>query len=360
MPVGGFFSNGGYSGSTGGSRSPGGGSGGGGSSSGNSWSMPEWSSPQQQPSPNPSPLQPGHQPFKLGGADPSQYPDLYKVFQVQQQQSEQDRSYQLANQIVNAQTGPQDLMLEDTLARQQLQLGMTETNVEYQKMAARRDADLARRKLELERGLANGQLGNIEKLRALAGEQLANQKADFEQQRVKAKDSAGRNQWDLRSQLTSRGAFSTIANERGTGRINRDLAYSLSAIDNATNAADIAYRQGQVGYDNQALQLRNRLAGIGLDAEGVANALESGLEQIGLGGLMSINQLLDAMNGTHSQRAALAGQVVQQAAALAGLPPGTLETILSSAGMGGGGGSAYLGGTGTGTKARQRVGGAPL
>ena len=215
----------------------------------------------------PSSMLPGN--FQIGQVDPSMFPDMAALFQRQQADA-------LGRKKAETYYGPQQVMTEQAREINATRLGLLNFDTEYQQMALKRDAALQGRKQELERGLANGQLGNIEKLRALAKEQLANQQTDLSQQRVKVKDMAKRSQWDLRSDLTKRGAFNTVANERGTGRINRDEAYSIQSLNNQGTQANISYMQGQVGYDNQALQLQNRLAGLGLDGEATAHALENG------------------------------------------------------------------------------------
>lgn len=362
MPVGGFFASGGYTGSTGGSRSPGGGGAAVGTTAGNSWSMPSWTQPVLAPASAPSPLQSSSRPMQLAGqvsgsplpmngignANPTNYPGLADTYLRGQE-------YGRAQDTAITYYGPQQKMINQSQAINKARLGLVGVNAEYQQMAARRDAGLAQRKLELERGLVNGQLGNVEKLRALAKEQLANQKADLANSRAKTIDQSKRSQWDLESDLTKRGAFNTVANERGTGRISRDLLYNLQSLNVQEQGADIGYRQGMVGYDNQSFALRNRIAGIGLDAEGVANSLENALQQSGMSQFTDIFSLIEARNGLSSQEAVVADQILQMVGAMTGLPSSILEQIFGPVGGGSGSGSGTSGSTN-----RRQGAGAPL
>lgn len=271
--------------------------------------------------------------------------------------------------------GPQQTLLGQQLARQYDQLGMVGADVDYRTGAIKRDTDLARQGIGLQReglgldrralgidaGLAQGQRANLDKLRGilskqygLEGEELDNVLGQLGIDEAKLKDMAKRQTFDLRSGLTARGAFNTVANERGTGRIDRDLLYGLGGINNQRDAASIANRRALlgldekgIGYDNQELGLNARLAGIGvdmdriglserklgLDEQGLANSLEDGLRQIGLDGFMSVNGLLDAIGGTNTQQAQLATTILQQIIGYSDLPADVIAELTRALGI---------------------------
>lgn len=266
----------------------------------------------------------------IGNANPNSFPglaDTYVRGQVQQNNLD----------TANAYYGPQSVMTDQAQELNANRLGLLNFDQEYQTMAMKRDSALARRKLELERGLVNGQLGNVEKLKALAAEQLANQKADFANSRAKTRDTAKRQQWDLRSDLTQRGAFNTVANQRGTGRIARDELYNLQSLNVQEQGAEIGYRQGMVGYDNQTLGLQNQLSGIGLNGEKLAYDLENALHNSGIGYFGNFYSLLEASQSLNAQEAAIAGQVLQMVGGMAGMTPQMIEALIASMGTGGSG-----------------------
>lgn len=281
-----------------------------------------------------------------------------------------------ARSILDSFYGPQSTLLGQTLARQQDQLGLVGVNADYDRGALQRDAALDQRGLDLQHAnvgldreslgvdanLTKGQLANLDKLRAilgkrygLAGEDLDVQLAQLGIDENKLRDMAKRYTFDLRSNLTARGAFSTVANERGSGRIDRDLQYGLGGIENQRKSADINYRgtilgldeQG-IGYDNQGLALNARLANIGidnkrldnaltkigLDEEALGNALTDGLRNIGLGEFTTINGLLDAIGGTNVQQAELARTIFEQLLQYSSLPPEVLAALMEGLGVG--------------------------
>lgn len=263
----------------------------------------------------------------------------------------------MAQQLAQGLFGPQQILLDQQLARQQQQLGMVGLDTQHQQDVLRRDNTLAnqllgldRQGLGLERTLAQGQLGNLGKLRGIldqrrgiAGEVKGNTLTGLQIDEDKARDMASRQTWDLRSDLTQRGAFNTVANERGTGRIDRDLGYNLRGIENQRAASDITYRNTLLGlneqgisYDNQQLALNNKLANIGLDykrldisQEQLQNSLADGLYNTGLAGMVNINQILDAMGSTNQQQAGLAGEIFNAVLQYSNLPPNVVAQWMS-------------------------------
>lgn len=249
--------------------------------------------------------------------------------------------------FVNTLYGPQQQLLADQLARQQQALGMIGVDADYKADALRRDNTLAQQSLGLDRqalgidkSLINTQLSNLSRLRSILGQRrgLAGESKSLDA--AKARDMAQRKTFDLRSDLTARGAFNTVANERGTGRVARDLMYELGGINLQYRNTLLGLNEQGIGYDNQQAQLQSRLKGIGLDAakldlseEQLENALADGLHTIGMGSFTSINGLLDAMAGTNTQQANLATQIMQEVISYSNLPPEVIAQITASLGM---------------------------
>ncbi len=260
--------------------------------------------------------------------------------------------------LMNTFYGPQQQLLANTLARQYDQLGAVGVDTQYRSDALRRDTTLSQQGLGLDRqalgqdaNLTREQQANLSRLRGILGQQyglqgetLANQLAGLNIDESKARDLSERSIWDLRSNLTARGAYNTVANERGTGRTNRDLSYQLQGIDVNRQAARLSNRgnilgldEKGIGYDNQAAGLASRLAGIGIDTQRLSlseqqlnNSLQDGLYQIGLQGQVSINGLLDAISGTNTQQAQLATTILGQIAQYSTLPPDVLAQITAA------------------------------
>lgn len=293
-----------------------------------------------------------------------------------------------ARSILDTFYGPQSQLLNDTLARQQAQLGQVGVQADYSSDLLRRDADLSQRGLDLDKkavgldsktlaidkALTSGQLANLDRLVGILGKQYGLEGESYATilnqlgiDEAKLKDMAKRQTFDLRSNLTARGAFNTEANKRGTGRINRDLIYGLGGINNQRRSADIQHRgnvlgldEKGIGLDNQRLGLNARLANIGVDSEklglaleriglseeGLANQLQDGLHQIGLDAQISIDSLLDAIGGTNVQQAELARTILEQVIGYSGLPPEVLAELMAGLGLSGKTPTAPPGGVG--------------
>ncbi len=267
--------------------------------------------------------------------------------------------------------GPQNAIIGNQLARQYAGLGEVGVRADYNAGLLNRDTDLARAGLALDKkgvgldraalgvdtGLTNAQLGNLGRLKAILGKQYGLEGENFDTQlsqlgidEAKLKDMAKRQVFDLRSNLTARGAFNTEANKRGTGRIDRDLIYGLGGIANQRRSADIAHRgnvlgldEKGIGLDNQGLNLRARLANNGIDADRlnlaldriglseqeVTNRLTDGLANIGFDSRDAINGFLDSMQGILvGVSADQATRMVQDLAGLVNLPPDILAAML--------------------------------
>lgn len=269
---------------------------------------------------------------------------------------------QMMAQTVNSYYGPQQQILADQLARQRAMLedplygpagqaGQATASANAQYNSSMAGIGLDRQGIGIGQNLTQSQLGNLTKLRGILakqygiqGEQLTNVLGGLKINETDLRDQSERKQWDLRSDLTARGAFNTVANERGTGRINRDLTTGLNTINNQRGAADIAHRgnilgldEKGIGYDNQQASLTAQLSNYGLDMkrlsiseDQLSQSLEDGLYKIGLGGLTSLNGLMDAMGGTNTQQAQLSNTILQQILSYSGLPMADQQQIAAA------------------------------
>jgi hypothetical protein len=273
-----------------------------------------------------------------------------------------------ARGLVDTMYAPQQQLLNDQLARQRSSLGLLDADADRRRGALQRDNDLARQGIGLDRqglgidqGYTQTQLGNLDKLRGILKQQyglndktLANTLKQLGIDEAGLRDNAERKQWDLRSDLTARGAHSTVANARGTGRISRDLMYGLGGIGTQRTAAGLSHEGNRlgltekgIGYDNQAAGLNARLANIGLDTkrlgiseQQLANSLQDGLDQIGLGHLMDTIASNDAMQNLTTQQAQVLSSILAEVSAMTGIPFAQLQP----------------GGSGGGTSTRRTLG----
>jgi len=122
------------------------------------------------------------------------------------------------------------------------------------------------------------------------------------------------------------------------------LATGLAGIDNQRSAADIAYRgnilgldEKGIGYDNQQASLSAQLSNYGLDMRRLSisedqlnQSLQDGLYKIGLGGIMSLNNLMEAFGGANGQYAQVSGTILQQILSYSGLPMGDQQQVLAA------------------------------
>ena len=269
---------------------------------------------------------------------------------------------QLLNSTVNSYYGPQSQIMADQFADLKAQLQDPVFGIGAQAAQATGSAyaqynnsmagiGLDREGIGIGQGLNKTQQANLAKLRGILskqygiqGEQLANQLGGLKINETDLRDQSGRKQWDLRSDLTARGAFNTVANERGTGRINRDLATGLAGIDNQRSAADIAYRgnilgldEKGIGYDNQQASLSAQLSNYGLDMRRLSisedqlnQSLQDGLYKIGLGGIMSLNNLMEAFGGANGQYAQVSDTILQQVLSLSNVPLPDQQQVLAA------------------------------
>ncbi len=278
-----------------------------------------------------------------------------------------------ARSILDTFYGPSTALAQNQLARQLSGLGTVPVNADYNAGLLNRDTDLARAGIALDKkgvgldrerlgvdtSLTSGQLANLDRLRGILAKQYGLEGENFDVQlanlgidEAKLKDMASRQIFDLRSNLTARGAFNTVANERGTGRINTDLNFGLDQLSNQRKLTDIAHRgnvlgldEKGIGYDNQGLSLRARLANNGIDSrqldltlerlglseQQVENNLRDGLANIGFESEAQINGFLDSIQGLLvGVSADQYTQILNDLSGLMNLPPEVIAGLIGA------------------------------
>lgn len=241
----------------------------------------------------------------------------------------------LAQQIANAQYGPQQLIGNENISQLMSQLGQVPLNQQHQEASLRRDTSLAMQGLGLDSRSLGVDKNLTQKQIELQREQYANQLVQLGIDEATAKDMASRKTFDLRSDLTQRGALITVANERGTGRINRDLGYQLSGIATQRKQADISNRGTLASLNSQLTKIGLNLEGIGLSKQKLNNALTDGLYNIGLNAKDTIDKINSAIRSGQADQVQLGFQMLMSGLQYAGLPPDILAAISGQLGLGG-------------------------
>lgn len=239
--------------------------------------------------------------------------------------------------MAQAQFGPQQLIAGLSQDQLQSQLGGANAMLSFQQGAMNRNAALDREGLGLQRegvgvdrNLINQQIG-------LQGEQYANQLRQLGVDEATVRDMAERHIFDLRSNLTSRGAFNTIANERGTGRIERDLGYQIAGIGNQRTGASISNRGALAGLNASLSNLGIKAKQIGLSERQLDNALSDGLAKLGMDSEATINQIQAAIDSGDIGQAQLGQQIIMQAITnsqvFAGMTPAQQQQVMAALGL---------------------------
>lgn len=183
---------------------------------------------------------------------------------------------------------------------------------------------LGRAQIGLDRNDIDAQLANIGINRQIAAKMLANQLKDFGISRTESHQGAERNRFGLKSDLTARGAFISPALGRGLGRIQEDLTNQLGHIATGETGARLGYKREMAGYDLATANAKNRARGLdimsqkyGLDEKGLTLALNNGIKQLGLQGVMDATQIMAGLGSGNTQFAGVLNSMLQ----LMGLPP---------------------------------------
>lgn len=213
----------------------------------------------------------------------------------------------------NAQYALQLHWLENQLGRGQAQIGAhgellnaQGRNLNAQYGFSNREGDLRLKAGEADRAYIDKSRLNIDQLRALYGEQAANEIAGLNQK-------ADVNRRDINSKATAAGAYFFAGRGDHINDVNNDLA-------NSTENVNLSTRQKLLNLDDRGNELENRSAKldllgseVGLDRDKARAALEFGMAQLGYSKFLDSNQLLDMLDNKNSSQYDLLVNLVNQA-----------------------------------------------
>ena len=203
--------------------------------------------------------------------------------------------------------------LENQLGRGQAQIGAhgellnaQGRNLNAQYGFSNREGDLRLKAGEADRAYIDKSRLNIDQLRALYGEQAANEIAGLNQK-------ADVNRRDINSKATAAGAYFFAGRGDHINDVNNDLA-------NSTENVNLSTRQKLLSLDDRGNELENRSAKldllgseVGLDRDKAKAALEFGMAQLGYNKFLDSNQLLDMIDNKNSSQYDLVMNLVNQA-----------------------------------------------
>ena len=213
----------------------------------------------------------------------------------------------------NAQYMLQAGWLENQLARGQAQIGAhgellnaQGRNLNAQYGFSNREGDLRLKAGEADRAYIDKSRLNIDQLRALYGEQAANEIAGLNQK-------ADVNRRDINSKATAAGAWFFPGRGQHLTDVDNDLA-------NSTENVNLSTRQKLLSLDDRGNELENRSAKldllgqeVGLDRDKAKAALEFGMAQLGYDRFLDANKLLDMIDNKNSSQYDLVMNLVNQA-----------------------------------------------
>jgi hypothetical protein len=213
----------------------------------------------------------------------------------------------------NAEYALQLHWLENQLGRGQAQIGAhgellnaQGRNLNAQYGFSNREGDLRLKAGEADRAYIDKSRLNIDQLRALYGEQAANEIAGLNQK-------ADVNRRDINSKATAAGAYFFAGRGDHINDVNNDLA-------NSTENVNLSTRQKLLSLDDRGNELENRSAKldllgseVGLDRDKARAALEFGMAQLGYNKFLDSNQLLDMLDNKNSSQYDLLVNLVNQA-----------------------------------------------
>lgn len=202
----------------------------------------------------------------------------------------------------NAEYALQLHWLENQLGRGQAQIGAhgellnaQGRNLNAQYGFSNREGDLRLKAGEADRAYIDKSRLNIDQLRALYGEQAANEIAGLNQK-------ADVNRRDINSKATAAGAYFFAGRGDHINDVNNDLA-------NSTENVNLSTRQKMLSLDDRGNELENRSAKldllgseVGLDRDKARAALEFGMAQLGYSKFLDSNQLLDMLDNKNSSQ----------------------------------------------------------
>lgn len=229
--------------------------------------------------------------------------------------------------------GPQYLTSQYGIDQLGLQQQQAKINAGIQQGWLTQNAGLDRQSLALQGQGIGMDKSYINQQMGLQGEQYANQLRQLGLDEAQVRDMTQRYLFDLRSSLTARGAFNTIANERGTGNIQRDEQYALGGIANRRSGAGIQNRQAIAGLTNQLNKLGLDSQKLGISQKQLEAGLSQGLEKIGMNAVDTVAQIGNSINSGNIQQAQLGSQILQSALQYSNLPPEMINSIMRMLGL---------------------------
>ncbi len=213
----------------------------------------------------------------------------------------------------NAQYMLQAGWLENQLARGQAEVGAhgellnaQGRNLNAQYGFSQREGDLRLKAGEADRSYIDKSRLNIDQLRALYGEQKANEIAGLNQ-------NADVSRRDINSKATAAGAFFFPGRGQHITDVDNELA-------NSTQSVELSTRQKLLSLDDRGNELENRSAKldllgseVGLDRDKARAALEFGMAQLGYDRFLDSNKLLDMLDNKNSSQYDLVMNLVNKA-----------------------------------------------
>lgn len=190
---------------------------------------------------------------------------------------------------------------------------------------AQQGADFARQHL----GVQEGQLGIETGANARQGALLP-QLHDlvlqgFTQQEQQAWRNTQSQQQDLDSNLTSRGAYTSIGGNQQRGRIQQNLSDTLQTIGREREQSNLNFNEQVAQNSDAKKQLDLMQQNLGISGEEINSRLNNTLAQLGLSGQMTSAQLLGEIAKIQAGQYSPISQIIGDIYSISGLqvPAGT-------------------------------------
>lgn len=209
--------------------------------------------------------------------------------------------------------------LDSTRAILGLQGGLQGQMTDLQRQQLRANTDISLQKLGLQsRGIEDDK-AYAKQLKGFADQQ-------YNIETGSAKSQYNDNLASLYSDATARGAVTTGGTRRHQSKLGEDLFFQMSG-SNLTK--DRSYAQSDRMLKQADLAAQN----VGLDRQGYLNALNFGLQQIGLSSSMDALDLMERANSTDAEKAAAAQGIINNFVGLAQQNPDLLQQIAAGQGL---------------------------
>lgn len=229
--------------------------------------------------------------------------------------------------------GPQQMQLDmqqDSLQNQQnLVLSNQQFNTDWlNKMYGidSRGIDLQRKGLDIDKGAAGRQLGNIGSLEELAAKMFGLQNQGFDLEGALTKRKANTDRRKTGYDATARGAYTSQGFRDDLSDILFGENNQLSQIENQRGRAGIGYEREKLDLNEQRNRVKDRQAALdlqaqqlGLDSEKLRANLDQGLQRLNLDTMMDTNKLLDSLNSSRLEERMLGEQILREAIGNSGM-----------------------------------------